>query len=101
MIKLLDSMGFKYGSTPTLLDDATITYLESIGVIFGANTSNLTEAVFRTTADAIGTALLFFTGEKAYTLRDDFGTEAQLYIRQDQPYPLNVLLLSIDYETNE
>lgn len=101
VIKLLDSMGFKYGSTPTLLDDATITYLESIGVIFGANTSNLTEAVFRTTADAIGTALLFFTGEKAYALRDDFGTEAQLYIRQDQPYPLNVLLLAIDYETNE
>ena len=101
VIKLLDSMGFKYGSTPYLLDDATITYLESIGVIFGANTSNLTEAVFRTTADAIGTALLFFTGEKAYALRDDFGTEAQLYIRQDQPYPLNVLLLAIDYETNE
>ena len=101
VIKLLDSMGFKYGSTPYLLDDATITYLESIGVIFGANTSNLTEAVFRTTADAIGTALLFFTGEKAYALRDDFGTEAQLYIRQDQPCPLNVLLLAIDYETNE
>lgn len=101
VIKLLDSMGFKYGSTPYLLDDATITYLESIGVIFGANTSNLTEAVFRTTADAIGTALLFFTGEKAYALRDDYGTEAQLYIRQDQPYPLNVLLLAIDYETNE
>lgn len=100
-IKLLESMGFKYGSTPYLLDASTITYLESIGVIFGANTSGLTEAVFRTTADRIGTALLFFTGEKTYILRDDYGTEAQLYIRQDQPYPLNVLLLAIDYETNE
>ncbi|MFZ8903895.1 MAG: hypothetical protein ACO20I_08165 [bacterium] len=101
VIKLLDSLGFKYGSTPYLLDTATISYLESIGVIFGANTSNLTEAVFRTTADRIGAALLFFTGEKSYALRDDYGTEAQLYIRQDQPYPLNVLLLAIDYETNE
>jgi hypothetical protein len=101
VIKLLDSLGFKYGSTPYLLDTATINYLESIGVIFGANTSNLTEAVFRTTADRIGAALLFFTGEKSYTLRDDYGTEAQLYIRQDQPYPTNILLLAIDYETNE
>jgi hypothetical protein len=101
VIKLLDSLGFKYGSTPYLLDTATISYLESIGVIFGANTSNLTEAVFRTTADRIGAALLFFTGEKSYTLRDDYGTEAQLYIRQDQPYPTNILLLAIDYETNE
>ena len=97
----MESLSFKFGTNANTLDSATIAYLESLGLNFGVNISDLTEAVFRTASDNIGSALSFFTGERTFQVGDQFSTITQLFLRQDQPYPFSVTLLAIDYQTNE
>lgn len=75
--------------------------LDSMGLQFGIAEDDLTEDVFRTAGDAVGTALPFFTGDRELAMSSIYDTEGKIYIRQNQPYPLNLLMLAIDYETNE
>ena len=75
--------------------------LDSMGLKFGIAADDLTEDVFRSAGDAVGTALTFFTGDRELAMSSIYDTEGKIYIRQDQPYPLNLLMLAIDYETNE
>ena len=79
VVKLLDSMSIKYGMDP---DD-------------------LTEEVFRSAGDAIGAALSLFTGDRELAMPGIYDTEGKIYLRQDAPYPSNILMIAIDYETNE
>ena len=72
-----------------------------MGLQFGIAEDDLTEDVFRTAGDAVGTALPFFTGDRELAMSSIYDTEGKIYIRQNQPYPLNLLMLAIDYETNE
>ena len=83
------------------IHQATLRLFESMGFKFGNTVTNLDEAVFRLASDEMGQALEYFTGEKTFQIADEFSTEAQLVIQQDTPYPITVLLIGIDYETNE
>lgn len=79
VVKLLDTMGLKYGIEP----------------------DELFEEVFRSAGDPIGAALPLFTGDREIPMPGVYDTEGKIYLRQDQPYPSNILLIAEDYETNE
>lgn len=83
------------------IHSATLKLFESMGFRYGSSETNLDEAIFRLASDEMGQALEFFTGEKTFQIADEFSTEAQIVIQQDAPYPITVLLIGIDYETNE
>jgi len=68
---------------------------------FGVDLNDLTEEVFRLASDKLGVALSLFTGERSFQVADEYSNESQIYIVQDRPYPLTILNLAIDYETNE
>ena len=78
-VKLLDTMGLKYGIS---VDDLSI-------------------ETFRLTSDSIGTALPLFTGDRELTMPGVYDTSGEIYLRQDQPFPSSILNIAIDYETNE
>lgn len=83
------------------IHSATIKLLESMGFQFGVSLSDLTEEVFRVASDKLGSALELYTGERSFQIGDEYSNESQIYIVQNRPYPLSILNLAIDYETNE
>ena len=83
------------------IHSATIKLLESMGFKFGVDLNDLTEEVFRLASDRLGVALSLFSGERSFQVADEYSNESQIYIVQDRPYPLTILNLAIDYETNE
>ena len=83
------------------IHSATIKLLESMSFKFGVDLNDLTEEVFRLASDKLGIALSLFTGERSFQVADEYSNESQIYIVQDRPYPLTILNLAIDYETNE
>ena len=75
--------------------------LDSMSIQYGMDSDDLTEEVFRSAGDAIGAALSLFTGDRELTMPGIYDTEGKIYLRQDAPYPSNILMIAIDYETNE
>jgi len=75
--------------------------LDSMSIQYGMDSSDLTEEVFRSAGDAIGAALSFFTGDRELAMPGIYDTEGKIYLRQNDPYPSNILMIAIDYETNE
>ena len=75
--------------------------LDTMGLKYGVDVNNLTEETFRLTSDLISTALPLFTGDRELTMPGVYDTLGEIYLRQDQPFPSNVLHIAIDYETNE
>ena len=75
--------------------------LDSMSIKYGMASDDLTEEAFRSAGDAIGIALSLFTGDRELTMPGIYDTEGKIYLRQDAPYPSNILMIAIDYETNE
>ena len=75
--------------------------LDTMGLKYGVDVNDLTEETFRLTSDLISTALPLFTGDRELTMPGVYDTLGEIYLRQDQPFPSNVLHIAIDYETNE
>ena len=75
--------------------------LDTMGLKYGIDTSSLTTETFRLTSDIIGQALPLFTGDRELPMPGIYDTLGEIYLRQDQPFPSNLLHIAIDYETNE
>ena len=78
-----------------------IKLLDTMGLKYGVDSSDLTTESFRLTSDLISTALPLFTGDRELTMPGVYDSLGEIYLRQDQPFPSSILHVAIDYETNE
>ena len=75
--------------------------LDTMGLKYGVSSDDLTIETFRLTSDAISTALPLFTGDRELAMPGVYDSLGEIYLRQDQPFPSSILHVAIDYETNE
>ena len=79
VVKLLDTMGLKYGPRTTELD----------------------EMIFRFPTDNLGQAVAFFSGDEVLTMGNMTYDDHNVVLGQDGPFPLSILLIGFDYESND
>jgi len=75
--------------------------LDTMGLKYGVSSDELTIETFRLTSDALSTALPLFTGDRELTMPGVYDSLGEIYLRQDMPFPSSILHVAIDYETNE
>ena len=73
------------------IDRATIKFYRTYGAKFGPDENNLEEINFRPGTLGLGSALPLFTGDQRVFLSSDPDQVAQVLIRQDLPFPCNIL----------
>ena len=78
-----------------------IKLLDTMGLKYGVDSTDLTDETFRLTSDLISTALPLFTGDRELTMPGVYDSLGEIYLRQDKPFPSSILHVAIDYETNE
>jgi len=66
-----------------------------------ANGANLIDEPFRSSADSMTSAVSLFTGDKRWTFEGTWGTEGQVFWRQSQPLPSNILAIVAQLETQD
>jgi hypothetical protein len=81
--------------------DISLRLYESVGVEVGPDLSNMERIPFRSSADAMDTAIPVFTGDKEIEFRGNYETDGFIFVRQTQPLPLTVLSLYPNLVTND
>ena len=79
VVKMLDTMGLKYGPTEAELD----------------------EMIFRFPTDMMGKAVAYFTGDEVLTMGSMTYGDHNIVIGQNGPFPLSILMIGFDYESND
>jgi len=75
---------------------------KSLGCKVGSGEDDLTQVLFRKADDKMGSAPELFTGDVPDTyLPSGFGKDGNVFIRQDQPLPLNILAILPEFVTND
>lgn len=75
--------------------DLDMRFMNTMNVSFGPNSSTLTS---KTLVPSTG---IWFTGTDRLVPRSNWGVENQYFIRQSDPYPLNILFVVAKLETSE
>jgi len=75
--------------------------LDTMGLKYGPNASELDEMIFRFPTDDLGVAVPFFTGDEVLTMGNMTYDDHNIVIGQDGPFPLSILLIGFDYESND
>ena len=73
------------------INEVTLRLHETVGAEVGANLNDMERIPFRSSAADMDTAVPLFTGDKQIEFRDDFNTDAWIYVRQNQPLPLTLI----------
>ena len=74
--------------------------LEAIGMKFAMENGTFEDVVFRDPTDVMGAKVPLYTGDKEMApISRSFESEG-IHIRCDQPFPLTLLLLAMEYEVN-
>jgi len=81
--------------------DISLRLYESVGVEVGPDLQNMERIPFRSSADAMDTAIPVFTGDKEIEFRGNYETDGFIFVRQTQPLPLTVLSLYPNLVTND
>jgi len=92
--------GTSQGKTKRIYD-ISLRLFESVGVEVGPDLSNMERIPFRSSADAMDTAIPVFTGDKEIEFRGNYETDGFIFVRQTQPLPLTVLSLYPNLVTND
>lgn len=71
-------------------------FLESLGCKYGPSSGRLEELQFRTPSMSMGSSPDLFTGDKVVSFPGDYGTDRQVYLETEQPYPCTVLGIITD-----
>ena len=79
VVKLLDTMGLQYGPSEAELD----------------------EMIFRFPTDNLGQAVDFFSGDEVLTMGNMTYDDHNIVIGQNGAFPLSILLIGYDYESND
>jgi hypothetical protein len=97
-VPVIETMPIEVGSTIGTgataiqkIDRATVRFDKTIGAKVGSEASDVDEIIFRPTGHPMNTALPLFTGDKIVNFPGGPERRAQVYITQDQPFPLTVL----------
>jgi hypothetical protein len=75
--------------------------MDTLGLKYGPDASNLTEILARKWGDEYGTATPLFTGVVRDRFEGDYDKVGQVYWRADGPFPATVLALMPQYETED
>jgi hypothetical protein len=62
-----------------------------VGAEVGSSASELDRIPFRSSADAMDSALALFTGDKEVEFRGGFDTDGFIVVRQSQAMPMTIL----------
>ena len=92
--------GTSQGKTKRIFDIAIRLY-ESLGVEVGPDLNNMERIPFRSSADAMDSAVSVFTGDKEVEFRGNYETDGFIVVRQTQPLPLTILSLYPRLQTND
>jgi len=82
--------GTSQGKTKRV-QDVTLRLFESVGAKVGSSATELDRIPFRSSADAMSSAIGLFTGDKFVEFRGGFETDGFVVVQQDQPLPLTLL----------
>jgi len=69
----------------------TLRLFRTVGVLVGESTDQTDRIDFRSSADAMDTAVPLFSGDKEVEFDGGFNTDAFVVVQQDQPLPLTLL----------
>lgn len=75
------------------INNLTIRFWESLGGKIGEDADNLDPLVLRKTSDPMGSAPPLYTGDFDVEWDAAYDTDAQIYLRQTQPFPFAILAL--------
>ena len=92
--------GTSQGKTKRIYD-ISLRLFESVGVEVGPDLNNMERIPFRSSTDAMDTAIPVFTGDKEIEFRGNYETDGFIFVRQTQPLPLTVLSLYPNLVTND
>jgi hypothetical protein len=81
--------------------ELTIRLWNSLGLQIGSNLTNLDEVVFRSSTDRMDQSPPLFTGDKKQLMPDNYDTEGSFYLRQDKPFPCNILFVTYEMRSNK
>ena len=73
------------------IHEVTLRLFRTVGVEVGSSTSELDRIPFRSSADAMDSALALFTGDKEVEFRGGFDTDGFIVVRQSQAMPMTIL----------
>lgn len=75
--------------------------VDTLGLKFGMDASNLTELIVRTWGDAYGTATPLFTGVVRERFEGDYDKLGQVYWRADGPFPATILAVMPQFTVSD
>jgi hypothetical protein len=73
------------------IHEVVLRLFRTVGVTVGSSDTELDRIPFRSSAQAMSTAIPLFTGDKEIEFRGGFDTDGFVVVRQDQPLPLTVI----------
>ncbi len=92
-------IGSSQGSTKRI-SKIIARFWNSLGLQVGQSLDKLDDIVFRSSLDRMDISPPLYTGDKNILLNMDYNSEAGFYIRQDKPFPCNVLFITTEVRSN-
>lgn len=86
---------------PKRIDHITLRLLDSIDFKHGLSLSSLSHERFRKAADPVTTHPPMFSGDRRVAFGGGTDSRSQLYVVQDQPYPLSILSIIPELTQNK
>ena len=99
-IDVQGDLGSSQGSIKTV-NNIIVRMWNSLGMQVGQELDNLEDIPFRDSFDRTDISPPLFTGDKDVLLNMNYNTEGGFYIRQDKPFPLNVLFVTMEVRSNQ
>ena len=75
------------------IHDITLRLFRTVGIQVGSSESEIDRIPFRSSADAMGSALSMFSGDKEVEFRGGFDNDGFIVIKQNQPLPTTILAI--------
>ena len=75
------------------IHDVTLRLFRTVGIQVGSSETEIDRIPFRSSADAMGSALSMFTGDKELEFRGGFDNDGFIVVKQNQPLPTTVLAI--------
>ena len=92
-------IGSSQGSTKRI-SKIIARFWNSLGLQVGQSLDKLDDIVFRSSLDRMDISPPLYTGDKNILLNMDYNSEAGFYLRQDKPFPCNVLFITTEVRSN-
>ena len=81
------------------IDSAVIRLHETVGLKVGKSLTSLDVVPFRSSSDAMNTAIPLFSGDKEVEFSEGFDTDAFIFVQQAQPLPQTILSIFATLQT--